>query len=250
MDKSTFIERAPEYYALALAYSLREAATRTPQTIGDMLDHFANYASRLESPVLVEHGMKILVDAHVVEEITDDFGPSVYVARSNLADWMKYQNEYPVFKKFAAIQSESWLVQAIRSVNEQYHLLDIKSSDFSDVSRDQFWEPIPLDRSDPKLEEVARVIDQAIVSIEADNGYAVTFPGERDYALSALKTVSTLIRQESQIYWMQLKTFAIDPLNRVIKRFGEAAVGLVARAAKDALFDWLKDHIHKALDWL
>lgn len=250
MDKSTFIERAPEYYALGLAYALRMSTSSNPQTVGQLADSM--HASRLFTRLpLVEQGIKILVDAGVVDAITDDFGPTVYAAKEDLGAWMDSPgNEYVVFKKFAVIATEEWLRRAILSVNEQYGTLDIQASDFDEVTNDQNWEPIPVDRSDPKLDAAIKAVDRAIESIESDNGYAATLPGEREYVLSGVKTVSRLLKQESQIFWMQLRTFAVDPLNRVIKRFGPAAVGLAARAAKDALFDWLKDHLHKVLDWL
>jgi hypothetical protein len=41
-----------------------------------------------------------------------------------------------------------------------------------------------------------------------------------------------------------------DPLARVISRFGPAAVGVAASAAKAAMFDWLKKNFTKALDWM
>lgn len=92
-------------------------------------------------------------------------------------------------------------------------------------------------------------MDQAIEKIESSNGYAAEVPGERQYVLESLKTASKTLKENAQIYWMQLKVFVLEPLSRVIKRFGNAAEGVAASAARDAIHDWLKTAFSKALDW-
>lgn len=49
---------------------------------------------------------------------------------------------------------------------------------------------------------------------------------------------------------MQIKTFALDPLNVVIKRFKGAALETVAGAAKDAIVVWLKAKFGAVITWL
>ena len=51
-----------------------------------------------------------------------------------------------------------------------------------------------------------------------------------------------------QILIMQLRTYALEPLGIVVKRFGKAAVGVVARAATEGVMKWLKGIIKSGLD--
>jgi hypothetical protein len=155
-----------------------------------------------------------------------------------------------LFKKYREVANKDWLRRAIRSVNETYDSLEIDPKDFSQESVEIQWEPIPLDRSDEASTRVAEDLQNAITSIEQDNGYAANSPGEREYVLSNLKSFQKTVTEKSEIYWLQIKTFALEPLGRVIKRFGAAAVGIAATAARESILAWLKTAFSKALDWL
>jgi len=135
-------------------------------------------------------------------------------------------------------------------VNKQYDELDITQDDFNNNLVEAQWEPIPLDRRDERLSGATEALDAAIGAIETDNGYAVHAVAEREYVLSNLRSASKALKEQTQIYWMQVKVFALEPLGRIIKRFGPAAVGMAALAARQAIFDWLKANFAKALDWL
>lgn len=238
MDKRQFIKRAPEYYALGLAVVLKETEGKA-QTLEDLSKQVANV---LSFEPLALAGMKILADAGVVEVIPDDFAPTTYVASEELADWMEEGGNSSLFVKFERTgNSRVWLLAALRSVNDEYLKLEITRDDFDPAIEDKEWEPIPLDRSDEKLKVAITKIDEAIQVIEGDNGYAANVPGEREYVVSSLKLISGQLKVETQIYWMYVKNFALDPLVTVAKRFGKAATGLAAAIARAAIIDWLKD---------
>jgi hypothetical protein len=157
--------------------------------------------------------------------------------------------QFPLFLKYKQVGTKIWLRSALASVNEQYDHLNVKAADFGRAALEDKWEPIPLDRKDPTLKEATKAVDAVIEAVEADNGYAVHAPSEREYVLSRLKAVSETLKQKAQIHWMDVKTFALEPLGRLIKRFGPAAVGTVAVVARKAIFEWLKANYSKALDW-
>ena len=112
MEKSEFLERAPQYYALALAQALltSEGRARTIPELDRAID--VGRYRYFQHGSLVDVAFNILIDAGVVEEITDDFGPTVYRARPSLDDWLDAaanSADLPVFKKFQRIRSTSWL---------------------------------------------------------------------------------------------------------------------------------------------
>jgi hypothetical protein len=255
MDKGEFVEKAPVYYTLALAVALRDLSG--PNTVAELDRALASADPTtirvLEQPVLVDKAIKILHDANVIQIIEDDFGPTLYKSSvKQLDEWLRgaARDKFPLFQKFYEHQNRVWLLEAVTNVNRTYEQLGVTSSDFDEAKVETQWEPIPLDRSDEKLQAATKAIDDAIENIEADNGYAVHAPGEREYVLSNLKTMSKMLKEQTQIYWMQVKTFGIDPLTRVATRFGRGAVGVVASAAKDAIIDWLKDNFAQFLNWL
>ncbi len=158
-------------------------------------------------------------------------------------------NPIALFRKYNQLANKDWLRSAIRSVNETYDSLQVEPSDFSQDTIEIEWEPIPLDRSNEALIQATEQVQKAINSIEQDNGYAANAPGEREYVLSNLKAFQKAAEQ-SEIYWLQIKTFALEPLARVIKRFGPAALGIAATAARESIVEWLKIAFSKALHWL
>jgi hypothetical protein len=252
MDKDTFVREAPSYYALAIAVSMAAHETRDVFTLSQLkrLPLREGWSFDLKQSLLVAEGMNILVFAGVAETVHETFGPTLYRRLPGLTEEWLFSGARPlfgVFSRYAEVRNLQWLSDAIDDVNRTYLSLEISPLDFDDIPSDwgpspeaSLWEPLPLDRSDPLFSEVAAKVDEAIESIEADNGYAVTVPGERDYVVQSLKSFRTTLKESAQITGMQIKTFALDPLAIVAKRFGGAALGLVVVAAKDTLVTWLK----------
>ena len=194
----------------------------------------------------------MLIRDGALELIADQFGPPMYKATASFKDWYEETapTKYSVFAKFDELgQDEEWLRAAIRNVNSTFSDLGITEYDFPAEEIDE-WEPIPLDKSDPTFQEMTGTLEVAVKAIEQDNGYAVSHPGERDHVVAQLKDFLTGLQKGVQVYWPQVKTHALDPLTRVIKRFGDAAVGIAAFAARQAIVDWIKANFAKALQWL
>jgi hypothetical protein len=251
MEKGEFIEKAPLYYALGIAVTLGDAKGNA-KTVVELDNILSTSRTYLDKEPLINQATKFLYENQALEIVPDDFGPTLYKASGTLAGWIENvaPDKFPLFRKYRDSGSRSWLRSALSAVNSQYDELEVMSDDFADNVIEVKWEPIPLDRADKQLQTATKAVDSAIQAIESDNGYAVNVPRERDYVLSNLKTIQNALKEKTQIYWIELKTFGIDPLTKVIKRFGPAAVGIAALAARKALFEWLKTNFSKALDWM
>jgi len=248
MDKIAFVDKAPSYYAFAIVTALKEARG-SPKTISDLdeIIESSQYRYLKKAPVLDE-ALRILSTSDGLEVIRDDFGPTLYQMRGDFNAWVTVLAvKYPVFEKFGVV-SKPWLRSALRSVNDSFDELKLTPDDFE--ARDSVWEPIPLNRSDDTLVAATAAVDAAIDAAESDNGYAVHAPGEREYVVSSLKSFSDILKNKAQVTALQIKTFAIEPLTRLIRRFGPAALGVTADAAKQAIFEWLKANFAKAISWL
>jgi hypothetical protein len=102
------------------------------------------------------------------------------------------------------------------------------------------WEPIPLNREEEKQKAAVEKLDEVIEELRGDNGYATSNPEEKVFVQDKLAAVSKRLKEDSHISWMYLREFVFAPLTILIKRFGGAAVGVAAVAAKEAFTSWLK----------
>jgi hypothetical protein len=93
-------------------------------------------------------------------------------------------------------------------------------------------------------------LDKVVDELRGDNGYAATNPEEKAYVQDKLLAVTKRLKDASQISGMYLSEFAFKPLAIIIKRFGGAALGVAAAAAKEALASWLKSKGISFLDGL
>ena len=101
-----------------------------------------------------------------------------------------------------------------------------------------------------KLKKVTDELEKTIEAAEADNGYAANLPEEKAFVVENLKNAVEKLKTDNSISYAYLKRKVIDTLDILIHRFGPASLGLVAQAARAALFDWLKEIGGKALHWL
>jgi hypothetical protein len=245
MEKSDYVEKAPLYYALGIAFTLLRtgAGYSSLRQLSEVLD--PSHPPLFDRSLLAEKATAVLKKAGAVDVMEDDFGPTLYAATDTLRTWIDSAPYAPFVKFHAAGYSTAWIVEAIETVNFAYNQHGLTPDDFEGPDERAQWEPLPLDRSDPILISAQEALETAIGQIEADNGYAVHAPGERSYVLSSLKAVGKALKEEGQITAMYVKTFALEPLARVVARFGPGAVGVVAAAARAALTDWLKSMLTK-----
>jgi hypothetical protein len=252
MDKARFIEVAPKYYVLALGSYLDSHAGIASKASITTYFAFGRDNSLLEKQILFDRAVEWFVDQKMIEAIPDDFAPPLYV-RSNTfhEQWreLKAQPGTLFHRHSIAPDPEEWLREALYAVNERYDLLEIETADFHLSELDQ-WEPLALDRSDPKLQVAIEKLDETIEQIRADNGYSATQPEERSYVLEALTSLSKKLKTEATVSWMYLLEFGLKPLARVSKRFTDNATGLIAKATEASLLDWMKGFGVKAIEFI
>jgi hypothetical protein len=255
LDKLEYIEKAPEYYALGIVlgllnFELTGTRAGTIRHLDVAFNPSASGKNFFMHEPLTKEAVNLLARLGCVEIIQDDFGPTAYGPSARLRKWFDHDphDDLPLFKKYRGFHDVDWLAQALDGVNQTYFDLGVSDADFARELTETQWEPIPLDRGDEALISARGALDEAIRQIEQDNGYAVTVPGEREYVLDNLKRASTILKEQSLIYVMQLRAYVIEPLRLVIRRFGPAAVGLAANVAREAFKDWLKKNYLHLLD--
>jgi hypothetical protein len=259
MEKSRFVELAPSYYALAIAvhfvesgetYSYRASIRETFTASSTRYD--PNPYNYIGNDVLFWRGVRTAEILGLIEIIPDEFGPPLYKKSEEFGDILNslaQDKQSPFYKhQLAGSNGRSWLLTALHTVNERYKELQVESQDFNKT--DQEWEPIPLDRRNEKLQEATKLLDQTIEELRSDNGYGATNIEEKNFVLEKLQSAARRLKKETQTSWMYVKEFALDPLSLLVRRFGEAAIGITAVAARTALIEWLKSVGVKVLESL
>jgi hypothetical protein len=112
---------------------------------------------------------------------------------------------------------------------------------------DAEWEPLPLERTDPALQRAVEAIDATLKQVREDNGYNATVPEERNYVVASLSTASQVLKSENTTSIPFVRQYILEPLSKVARRFGGAALGAVAAGARAAVIEYVKQH---APEWV
>lgn len=247
MDKAKFVESAPRYYALAIAWHLlRNNRSSKPNIVQEYRQK--DGTSLLPYSALFEAASKWLVSEGMLDLDNDDFGPSLYSAAPGIGDgWNRLiKDKTTPFYKFDLTGTDmSWLREALFNVNKAYKDLQITPDDFETL--DDQWAPIPIERGDPDLESAIQAIDETLEKVLADNGYNVTFPEERNYIAEGLSSASKTLKQTTATSAPYLQKYVFEPLTLLIRRFKDAAIAVAASAAKEAIIEYLKKH---GVEWI
>jgi hypothetical protein len=172
---------------------------------------------------------------------TDPFGPTLISPSSDFLSQLHRitdDQSFLLFKYKLSSYDESWLRGALQVLDQEYMRLELVDADFEEPDKE--WEPLPLEREDPQLQKAIEAVDDLTDKVRADNGYAVRLPEERVYVLDNLSALSRKLKEAETISVAYLREFAFPTLNRLLRRFANAAIGLTASAAKEALKEWLK----------
>jgi hypothetical protein len=258
MDKPRFLEVAPLYYAIAI----REFFTNPP-TFGTAASKEALRKAftiesdgdpdgycYLEHDALLSRAIEWLIEHRMIGVINDDFGPPILLEKEKAdVEWDALQEKGGTYARYLlAPDKKAWLRSALSRVNVEYVSLGIEASDFE---RSDFgWEPIPLERNNSELQEVIRAVDATIELVRSDNGYSATLPEEKAHVLGGLSVLSKTLKEAHATSWPFVKTYGLEPLGRLSKRFGNAAIGVSATLCLDIIFTWLKNVGMHGLDTL
>jgi hypothetical protein len=247
MERGDFVAEAPKYYATAIAALIsRGGVTETSEA--SVEDQFYRHWPGLYGatqyfrlPVL-KSALSFLAGAGLLVEESDPFGPSLYNRSEDFdARWEELirQPNTP-FNRYGRNNNQSWLLGAIIGVNRTYDELKIDQNDFNEPDRE--WAPLPIDRGEPAAQKVAEALDRTIELARTDNGYSANLPEERAFVLERLNSVLTKFKEGTSVSWAFVKRNALEPLAVLTRRFADAALGISATAAREALTEWLKSH--------
>lgn len=208
---------------------------------------------------LIDEALELLVSSGGLELDNDEYGPPIITFKRSLnnQDHSAFdERERAVITRFgkARNRQREWLLQALRNLEREQVVNERapneETADNQSNEDESDWEPLPLDRQDPELANVIEKIDKLAEGVRADNGYAAHHAGEKKFVLDKLQCAAKALKEEAAISWTYLREFAVKPIAILIKRFGPAAIGIAAEAAKAAIKEWLKKKGLNFLDGL
>jgi hypothetical protein len=256
MDKSEYVEKAPIYYALAIAVVLQRTRIPMPEfKIKSMFldsndaQHPDDVGTLLDRWVIWERAVSWLLARNMIKVRSDPFGPPIYSQSGDFAtEWDKLLNDEALpFSTFqAAGQSDDWLIPALHGVENYFSNMDMKPEDFDNP--DAEWTPIKIDIEEPSAKQAISSLQDIIEEVRSDNGYSASHPQERDYVLEGLQ--GTLDKFKASSVSAGYIRVAYDRLRMLRARFSGTLKAVAITAAKEALIEFAKKHLGDALNYL
>jgi hypothetical protein len=255
MDKAEFVERAPIYYALAIAVALERSTGPMPEfkikgkfpTLDDASPE--DNGSLIERWMNWDRAVAWLLSRNMIKIKNDPFGPPIFSQGPKFAEqWntLIQDEDLPFSTYDAAGKSDDWLIPALYSLENHFVNMDIKAEDFENP--DFEWAPIKIDAEDPAVKKAISSLEGVIEDVRSDNGYSASHPQERDYVLEGLQ--GTLDKFRSPSISAGYVRVAIERLRMLGRRFAGTLKDVAIAAAKGALIEFAKRHFGDALNYL
>jgi hypothetical protein len=257
VDISEIRQKAVPYYACFISRLMNSPdATLTFDEIHRSSwvegDDPSNGLFLLNDLTLIELAIEYLEEENIVRLVTDEFAPRIVIQHRNFGENLNalFRREDTLFSRYllAGEGRAAWLNKALSNINLRMKAWEEEEKVEGETANADIWQPIPLDRGDQHQQQATKTLDRIIEELRGDNGYAATYPEEKAFVQDKLTAVSKRLKEDSQISWMYLLEFAFKPLGIIIKRFGEAAAGIAASAARESLSSWLKSKGISLLD--
>jgi hypothetical protein len=252
MDRTEFINLAPEYYMLAIVlycenpdeyYSEDGFFAKFSITDDDRVDHCF-----VEHEALREEALRLLEKHDAIEIIDDHFGPSLWKqgkGYEELEKMLEDSHVSPFHKARKYGDRRRWLLVALKRLNETAFDLNITSADFEGETIDE-WEPIAIDQGHASVQEAVQKLQDTTTAIEQDNGYAATYPQERDQVVHDLKGGLEKFKSDAiSVAWVRR---TVEALKRAAIRFANTTKAQMIDGSLAAIKEVIKVHAQAALE--
>lgn len=188
----------------------------------------------IDNQVLLDAAIMQLIELEAIVPNTDPYGPVMYeiLEPHILSELAHTYSNSPFYK--ANRYGISWIEKALKSINSGVVNENVDPN--FEISVED-WHPLPIDRGDEKYTQAIEATEEAIKAIEQDNGYAANEPDERNAILATSKGTLEAIK-EGKPTKEQVESGLLKSLKQVVKRFGDASVGIIAKKTIEAIWAW------------
>lgn len=116
-------------------------------------------------------------------------------------------------------------------------ILGVPVSSVANNSSDT-WTPIVDDNDNSQRKEAISAVEEVIVRVEGDNGFAATNPSARDSILYSLRTGAEMLKNHTPSR-EQVSALLLKPLKYLGDLFAKHAISELTKKATDKLLAWL-----------
>ena len=232
----TIEEDYQEYLSILLMYLLFSWSEESNRSLGHDLviepQHWdvdwVDYVTKAD----VELALQSLIDCGRVYAVEDNYADTYYIVSNDTKNWIRSeeQNVDSIIGKYFTF-GEDWAYTAFRKFGQLRGKLKTIESDSSDGLA---WEPLPLDRELDIYRHTNAAVEEALETIEGNNGYAESEPEERQQIVSSIKEGLKQFR-DGLPSRSQLVSLLVEPLRFIANKFSSAAMGEAAKIAVNAL---------------
>jgi|GEM_PF-6421269 hypothetical protein len=117
------------------------------------------------------------------------------------------------------------------------HIDSGKQNGPEELHFENVWQPLSIDRGDEKYIQAVEATEEAIKTIEQDNGFAATEPDERNAVLYTAKGTLDALKEGTPSK-DQIDSGILRPLKYLSKKFADTAIGIAAKKAVEAIIAW------------
>jgi len=250
MEKSEFLREAPKYYALAIIRQLEASGGALSGAVIRGAFEVPNPTSQfnlsddkyplLGNDILWEKAIEWLCMHDVIAVRRGAFGPPLFSRSPYFFKKIEtLQQSEESFANYQLADSIEWLIDALWDIDSELVDIRISIEDYDKLGGDtDEWQPIRIASGDTSVREVTAKLEQAVESIRQDNGYAATFPDERDFVVGGLK--QTVEKLKGDTIAPGFLRDALSKLTLVANRFKGAALEAVALGAREAIVEFVK----------
>jgi hypothetical protein len=246
MDKAEFVEKAPMYYGLAIGMVVWGSSG--PVTEAQIVADYAIGGGLLKHRLLWDRAVAWLGSLEIIQVVSDPFAPTFYLGGANGTAWqnLRHDTSLPFKGFFLTDNQKEWLELALVGVNNAMRELGVGESDFDVPSGE--WSPIQIDQADERVVNAITALSEATEEIRGDNGYAATFPEEREHVIEGLEKGIEKLKSSSVA--PGFIRGALDRLKIASKRFEGSSKEVVITGARQALIEFVKAHMSHFLSFL
>lgn len=175
--------------------------------------HLANAYNRIESDI--------------VDVYQDNYGPTIVRIKSKINQDLLIE-ACPVFRNVSVLpvldERLMWIEEALRRLEAS----DPSSGqEARDRNAEEDWAPLELDMKESEFDQFTDSLDELIDAVGADNGYAATYPAERNSVVESLKAGRAAIKAGA-IAKRAFRSLIVEPAKQVASKFKNAATELIA----------------------